>query len=143
MTHCFFFTLLLVIFSLIFVKHQAFLWIFCARVIRGFSKNGVGELLPALRFLGGLYNFCNFVIGRSTLVGVHPVKLLLFSLMKVTMICRTATYFTDLEMIECYQTTCDWNSKSTKTKKYIKNYARYTTLKNNSLCFTFGRMALL
>ena len=29
---------------------------------RGFSKNRVGDLLPALRFLGGLYNFCNFVI---------------------------------------------------------------------------------
>ena len=24
---------------------------------RGFSKNGAGDLLPALRFLGGLYNF--------------------------------------------------------------------------------------
>ena len=28
----------------------------------GFSKNSACSLLPALRFLGGLYNFCNFVI---------------------------------------------------------------------------------
>ena len=27
-----------------------------------FFKNRVGDLLPALRFLGELYNFCNFVI---------------------------------------------------------------------------------
>ena len=48
---------------------------------RGFPKNGMGNLLPILRFLGGLYNFCNFAIGRLTLVGQHPVKPLLFSLM--------------------------------------------------------------
>ena len=27
---------------------------------RGFFKNCVGDLLPALRFLGGLCNFCNY-----------------------------------------------------------------------------------
>ena len=27
-----------------------------------FFKNSAGDLLPALRFMGGLYNFCNFVI---------------------------------------------------------------------------------
>ena len=48
---------------------------------RGFPKNGMGNLLPILRFLGGLYNLCNFAIGRSMLVGQHPVKSLLFSLM--------------------------------------------------------------
>ena len=26
-----------------------------------FFKNSASDLLPALRFLGGLYNFCNFV----------------------------------------------------------------------------------
>ena len=31
-------------------------------VQRGFFTNSVGELLPALGFLGRLYNFCNFVI---------------------------------------------------------------------------------
>ena len=31
-------------------------------VQRGFFKNTVGDLLPALRFLCVLYNFCNFVI---------------------------------------------------------------------------------
>ena len=50
-------------------------------VQRDFSKNGAGDLLPALRFLGGVYNFCNFVIGRSTLVRQHPAKSPLFSLM--------------------------------------------------------------
>ena len=46
---------------------------------RGFSKNGVDNLLPALR--SRHYNFSNFVIKRSTLVGQHPVKSHLFSLM--------------------------------------------------------------
>ena len=31
-------------------------------VQRGFFANNTGDLLPALGFLGGLYNFCNFVI---------------------------------------------------------------------------------
>ena len=30
-------------------------------VQKDFFKNGTSNLLPALRFLGGLYNFCNFV----------------------------------------------------------------------------------
>ena len=37
-------------------------------VQRGFSKNGTDDLLPVLRFLGGLYNFSNFVIACWTLV---------------------------------------------------------------------------
>ena len=59
-------------------------------VQRGFLKNSANDLLPALRFLGKLYNFCSFVIT--------------FSLMQVTMICRRVTYFTDLGMID-YQKT--------------------------------------
>ena len=59
------------------------------------------------------------------------------------MIFRRATYFADLEMIEYCQKTCGWNSKSKKTKKHVNNYARYTALKNQSLCFTLGHMALL
>ena len=31
-------------------------------VQRGFFTNSMRDLLPALGFLGGLYNFCNFVI---------------------------------------------------------------------------------
>ena len=31
-------------------------------VHRGFFTNSTGDLLPALGFLGGLHNFCNFVI---------------------------------------------------------------------------------
>ena len=29
---------------------------------RGFFKNSTGDLLPALRFLGGLCNFCNYFL---------------------------------------------------------------------------------
>ena len=31
-------------------------------VQRGFFTNSTGNLLPTLEFLGGLNNFCNFVI---------------------------------------------------------------------------------
>ena len=31
-------------------------------VQKHFFKNSIGDLLPGLRFLGGLYNFCNFAI---------------------------------------------------------------------------------
>ena len=48
-------------------------------VQRGFFTNSAGDLLPALGFLGGLYNFCSFVI--------------IFSLMNVTMICRSSNIF--------------------------------------------------
>ena len=33
-------------------------------------------------------------------------------------------YSTDLEMIEYYQKSCGWNSKSSKTIDCVKNYAR-------------------
>ena len=46
---------------------------------RGFFTKSTGVLLPALGFLGRLYNFCNFVI--------------IFSLMYVTMICRSSDIF--------------------------------------------------
>ena len=55
------------------------------------------------------------------------------------MICRRLTYFTDLEIIEYYQKTCNWNNTSTKIKNYVISYARYTTLKNHSLWFILGR----
>ena len=54
------------------------------------------------------------------------------------MICRRVTYFTDSAMIEYYQKTCCWNSKSTKNKNYVRNYARCTTLKNHFLQFMLG-----
>ena len=47
-------------------------------VQRGFFKNRMGNLLPALRFLGGMYNFCNFVI---------------FFLMQGMMMCRRVTFY--------------------------------------------------
>ena len=46
---------------------------------RGFFTNSAGNLLPALEFLSELYNFCNFEI--------------LFSLMEVTMTCRSSDIF--------------------------------------------------
>ena len=58
------------------------------------------------------------------------------------MICTRATYYTDLEMIEHYQKTCDWNSKSTKTKNYVTNYSRYTMLKI-FLWLTLGRITVM
>ena len=46
---------------------------------RGFLTNSAGDLFPALGFLGGLYNFYNFVI--------------IFSLLYVTRICRSSDIF--------------------------------------------------
>ena len=46
---------------------------------RGFSTNSMGDLLLVLGFLGGLYNFCNFVV--------------IFFLVYVTMICRSSDIF--------------------------------------------------
>ena len=53
---------------------------------RGFFNNSAGNLLPALSFLGELYNFCNFLIIFS---GVMVIR-------------RRATYLTDSEMIKYY-----------------------------------------
>ena len=52
------------------------------------------------------------------------------------------TYFTDSEIIEYYQKMFGWNSKSTKTKNYVKNDARYTMLENLIL-FTLGHMTVM
>ena len=60
-------------------------------VQRDFYKNGTMDLLPALRFLGSLYNFCNFVI--------------IFSLIKSRRYVQVVTCFTDLEMIKYFQKT--------------------------------------
>ena len=59
------------------------------------------------------------------------------------MIYKRVTYFTDSEMIEYYQKTCGRNSKSTKTKSYVRNYARYTMLKNHLLWFMLGCMTVM
>ena len=52
--------------ALCYPHHIAGLSIFYAEAInspnRGFFKNSMGDLLPTLRILGRLYNFCNFVI---------------------------------------------------------------------------------
>ena len=54
------------------------------------------------------------------------------------MICRRATYFTDLEMIKYYQKMCGWNDMFLKTKTYAANYARYTMLKKSFLTVYIG-----
>ena len=41
-------------------------------------------------------------------------------------------------MIEYYQKACGSNSKSPKTKNYVTNYARYTTLKKSFLMVYVG-----
>ena len=46
-------------------------------------------------------------------------------------------------MIKYYQKTCSWNSKSTKTKYYLRNYGRYTMLKNHLLWFMLGCMTVM
>ena len=63
-------------------------------VQRGFFINSAGDLLPALGFLRRLYNFCNFVV--------------MFSLINSWWYVELVTYFTDLEIIEYYQKTCDY-----------------------------------
>ena len=85
-------------------------------VQRSFFKNSAGGLLPPiLRFLGGFYDFCNFVI--------------IFSLIKLR-------WFVEKRYI---LQICKWSNttkkgaveiaKYMKTKKYVKHYARHTTLK--------------
>ena len=75
-------------------------------VQRGFFKNNLGDSLPTLSFLSGLYSFCNFVV--------------IFEGKSRTMICKKATYFTDLEMIEYYQKMYTRNSiKCMKAKNCL------------------------
>ena len=37
----------------------------------------------------------------------------------------------------------DWNSKSMKTKNYVTNFGRHTTLKNHFLWFTLGSITIM
>ena len=59
------------------------------------------------------------------------------------MIRRRATYFTDSEMFKYYQKTCGWNRKSKKAKNYVRNYTRYTMLKNHFMLLTLGLMTVM
>ena len=86
---------------------------------KDFFKN-MGDLLPTLRFLGRLYNFCNFVI----------------------YIFFEEWHFTDSEMIEYYQKMCGWSSKSTKTKNCSKLHQIYYA-KNHFLWLMLGLMAVM
>ena len=63
--------------------------------------------------------------------------------MKLTIICRRATFFTDSEMIEYYPKKVALSSKSMKTKNYVTYYGRYTMLKNHLLWFMLGHMAVM
>ena len=89
-------------------------------VQRGFFTNSVDNLLPALGFLGGLYNFWNFVI--------------IFYLMQVMVICRSSDFFYRFGNDRIPPKTCRWNRSLRKLK---------TTLKNHFLWFTLGRVTVM
>ena len=79
---------------------QAFQWIFCTQVINRPCKE-----------VGRLYNFYNFVI--------------IFSLMWVTMICRSSNIFYRFGNDRILPKNVHLKQKSTKTKNYVINYPRY------------------
>ena len=98
-------------------------------VQRGFFRNSTGNLLPILGFLGELYNFCNFVI--------------IFSLMYVMMICKSSDIFYRFGNDQILPKNVQLKQKSTKTKNYVINNARYTKLKNHFLWFTLERVTVM
>ena len=99
---------------------------------QGFFTVSVGDLLPSLEFLGRLYNFCNFCF------------LLVFDHFQICKIChyyhRSSWFIFIFSLIlfgnnRILPKTCSWNSKSSKTKDYVRNYARYTKLKSFLLVY--------
>ena len=83
-------------------------------VIKHFFKNSVGNLLPAIRFLGELYNFCNFVI-ILYLIKSPSVK--------------------ERHILQIQK----WlNTTKKRNKYYITNYARHTMLKKSFLMVYVG-----
>ena len=81
-----------------------FKWIF-SPAQRGFFKNRAGDLLPALRFLGGLCNFCNYTFFNHN------------GMLKSDIFYRFENYWILPKSKQL--------KKSTKTKNYVTNYARY------------------
>ena len=100
---------------------QAFQWIFCVpginRPCRGFSKNSAGKILPALKFLGELFNFYTVI----------------FSL-----IYKSGWYVEAWHILMIFK----WLN-TTKTKIFVRNYTRYTMLKIYFLWFTLGYMTVM
>ena len=89
---------------------------------RGFFKNSAGDLLPTQ----GFWVSCIVFLILQLYFNVSHKRY-----------DKKATYFTDWEMIDYYQKTCDQKSiKCTKAKNYATVYVRYTTLKNSFSWFT-------
>ena len=59
------------------------------------------------------------------------------------MICRSSDIFYRFGNDRILPKNVRLKQKSTKTKNYVINYARYTTLKNGFLLFTLGRMIVM
>ena len=80
------------------------------QVQRSFFNNSVGDLLPALSFLGGLYDFSNFVI--------------------IFLECKSQWYVEEQHIsqtqkwLNTTQNMYSWNSRYKKTKNYVRNYTR-------------------
>ena len=63
--------------------------------------------------------------------------------MKVLIICRSSDILNRFGNDRILPKNTRLKYKSTKTKNYVKNYARYTTLNNYFLWFTMGRMIVI
>ena len=82
----------------------------------GFFINSTGDLLPALRSLGGLCNFCNYIFFRLC----NFCNYIFFNhngMLKSDIFYRFENYW--------ILPKSKWLKKSMKTKNYITNYARY------------------
>ena len=84
------------------IEFQAFQWILCAQ-----AKNCL----------------CKEVFSKITWAIYCVTFVIIFSF--ITMVYRRVIYFIYLNIIEYYQKSCGWNSKSTKTKNYATNYTKY------------------
>ena len=60
-----------------------------------------------------------------------------------TMICRSSNIFYRFGNGRILPENVRLKYKSTKTKNYVINYGRYTTLKNHFLWFKFGRLTVM
>ena len=61
------------------------------------------------------------------------------------MVCRRATYFVHWGMIEYYQKVAGEIARQQKVKDiiYLRNYVKYTTLKNHFLWFMLGHITVM
>ena len=107
--------------SMSYLLIQAFQWIFCTLGInfslqRDFFTNSTGDSLPAQGFPGSLYNFCKLVIIFFN-VNHNDMWKLWHMLQIWKWLNATKKMWLKLS--------------SMKTKNYLINYTRCTTLRNN------------